>query len=399
MRADVDNGFRALQLVRGRPTLEIMSASDGNGAKLGLRGECVVLFAFDVGQSVDLARAEQLFVGFERLDRLVVRGAASTEIQAVPRPLRLRRRGESVRLGSREVAFDLDVWLYDFGGLSVAYTLRHEGELATWIALSVELQASRELVDDARLRVAALLQSIAPAIAKPDLSATLEDYLIYRFDPPSGRGGAELWCDARAADLARLLRAERAELSQQEVADALGSRVAFGTTDLAIVDWNAAVLFDTEPDELIAVLEFANLQLCELRFLDRQLDRSLDDAYDSLVERVWRGVHLPGAFDRELSRVSRHQVDAAVLYERVTNALKLYNDQYLARVYRQASARLRLAEWSANILRKLETLDGVYQKIQDRAESRRMEALEWIIIVLIAISMILPFVPGYGGGH
>lgn len=361
------------------------------------RGECVVLFAFDVGQSVDLGVAEKLFVGFERLDRLVVRGAASTEIQAVPRPLRLRRKGERVEIGGRTREAELDVWLYDFGGLSVAYTLRHEGELASWIALAAELQSSRGPVEDARARVAALLERIAPAIEKPDLASTLEDYVIFRFDPPAERGAAERWCDARASDLARLLRAELGELSGQEIADALSSRVAFGTTDLAIVDWNAAVLFDAEPDEVIAVLEFANLQLCELRFLDRQLDQALDQAYDSLVKRPWRGLHLPGAFDRERARVSRHQVDAAVLYERVTNALKLYNDQYLARVYRQASTRLRLAEWSANILRKLETLDGIYQKLLDRAESRRMEVLEWIIIILIAISMILPFVPGYGG--
>ncbi|MCK6448580.1 MAG: hypothetical protein L6Q99_19485 [Planctomycetes bacterium] len=385
--------------------MEALDIETGNDV---LRGDCIVLFAFDVGQSVDLARAETMVVGFERLDRLVVRGAASTEIQAVPRPLRLRRVGEQLRLGERlrlgeqprvgeqglEVA--LDVWVYDFGGLSVAYRFTHAGPLATWIELATDVLASRELVQDARARVAALLASISSAIEKPDLSATLEDYVIFRFDPPSARGAAERWCDARAADLARLLRAEAGELSGQEVADALSSRVAFGTTDLAIVDWNAAVLFDSEPEELVAVLEFANLQLCELRFLDRQLDHALDQAYESLIRRVWRGVHLPGAFDRELARVSRHQVDAAVLYERVTNALKLYNDQYLARVYRQASTRLRLAEWSANILRKLETLDGIYQKIQDRAESRRMEALEWIIIVLIAISMVLPFLPGYG---
>lgn len=374
-----------------------VASVSGQVSERALRGECVVLFAFDVGQSVDLARAETLFVGFQRLDRLVVRGAASTEIQAVPRPLRLRRGGERVRVGARELPAALDVWLYDFGGLSLAYTLEHEGSLAQWVVLATEIAASRELVRDARARVAELLASIAGSIQKPDLAATLEDYVIFRFDPPSGQGAAERWCDERSHDLARLLRAEGGELSGQEVADALASRVAFGTTDLAIVDWNAAVLFDTEPDEVLAVLEFANLQLCELRFLDRQLDQALDDAYESLVRRVWRRLRLPGAFDRELARVSRHQVDAAVLYERVTNALKLYNDLYLARVYRQASTRLRLAEWSANILRKLETLEGIYQKVQDRTESRRMEALEWIIIVLIAISIVLPFLPWYGG--
>jgi hypothetical protein len=49
-------------------------------------------------------------------------------------------------------------------------------------------------------------------------------------------------------------------------------------------------------------------------------------------------------------------------------------------------------DWDGSILRKLETLEGIYQKISDQVVSRRMEVLEWIIIFLIAISIILPFV-------
>jgi uncharacterized Rmd1/YagE family protein len=33
----------------------------------------------------------------------------------------------------------------------------------------------------------------------------------------------------------------------------------------------------------------------------------------------------------------------------------------------------------------------------DNAGNRRMEILEWIIIILIAISIILPFIPGFPG--
>ena len=66
-------------------------------------------------------------------------------------------------------------------------------------------------------------------------------------------------------------------------------------------------------------------------------------------------------------------------------------DQYLARVYRLASQRFHLAEWDTSILRKLHTLESIYTKIADRATNRRMETLEWIIIVLIAFSILLPF--------
>jgi uncharacterized Rmd1/YagE family protein len=77
----------------------------------------------------------------------------------------------------------------------------------------------------------------------------------------------------------------------------------------------------------------------------------------------------------------------------VNNTLKLLGDQYLARVYRTANQRFHLKEWDESILRKLETLESIYEKISDQASNRRMEMLEWVIIILIAFSIALEFVP------
>jgi len=85
-------------------------------------------------------------------------------------------------------------------------------------------------------------------------------------------------------------------------------------------------------------------------------------------------------------------VDSAILFEGVNNVLKLLGDQYLARVYRLTAQRFHLTEWDASILRKLETLESIYQKISDQVASRRTELLEWIVIILIAIEIILPFI-------
>jgi uncharacterized Rmd1/YagE family protein len=51
----------------------------------------------------------------------------------------------------------------------------------------------------------------------------------------------------------------------------------------------------------------------------------------------------------------------------------------------------------ASILRKLQTLESIYEKMADQAATQRMEILEWIIIILIAVSILLPFVPGLPG--
>ena len=110
------------------------------------------------------------------------------------------------------------------------------------------------------------------------------------------------------------------------------------------------------------------------------------------ADRSWTRLRLPGRARAELRRVAQLQVDAAILHERVNNALKLLGDQYLARAHRASALRFRLAEWNSGILRKLETIESVYDKVHDHAAQIRMEVLEWIIIALIALETVLSLI-------
>jgi hypothetical protein len=166
---------------------------------------------------------------------------------------------------------------------------------------------------------------------------------------------------------------------------------------MTIVDWHAAVVIDRQGEDVRSVLEFANVELLEMRYLDQRLDDALDHAYETLLRRRWRPLDVFGSYRADLRRIARLQVDSAVLFEGVNNALKLLGDQYLARVYRIVSQRFHLTEWDASILRKLQTLESIYEKVADQATAHRMEVLEWIIIILIAVSILLPFVPGMPG--
>ena len=58
--------------------------------------------------------------------------------------------------------------------------------------------------------------------------------------------------------LAQTLRAETRELSEGEVADAMSRRISFGRDDLTVVDWNSAIVIDTEAEDIMAILEFAS---------------------------------------------------------------------------------------------------------------------------------------------
>jgi len=353
------------------------------------KGFVHVVFAYDVGLGVDLERCRRSVSELTELAQIKHKGHAPAYFQFDPPPLRILQEAAPIEIAGRSTAPTVDLTVYDFGGVSVRYTMAFEGSLEEMIALSCVLSETNLFRSDSRARVAHLLAVIESAVDRPHIAELTEDYLIFQIEQFTGGVALEDLWTTHASATARLLRAERDPMSEQEIADALAVRIAFGREDVALVDWNAALLVDREAEDVRSVLEFANLQLLEMRFLDSALDRALDRSYEVIQAEQGFAARLRTRRLRfDLAKIGRFQVDGAILFERVGNALKLLGDQYLARVYRGASQRYRLAEWNAGILRKLETIESIYQKVHDRSSAARTEVLEWIVIILIAIEVV-----------
>lgn len=359
------------------------------------KGTCHALFAYDIGLSINLAEAERHIAESTERGRLRHKARAPQYFDYRPAPLRLLQEGGGFAVGLYQSSPTVEVMVYDFGAVTITYRFPLNGPFEPLLDLSESLYENEQLLAESRARVDHLVRILSPAIERPRIADEVEDYLVFAIDSYQPIAGDPPWL-SEEKHLARILRAERTPLSLQETADALSCRISYGPEDAALIDWNAAVLFGKDMDDVRAVLEFANVELLEMRMLDEQLDRALDQAYEVLTRQPqWLG--LPGFYEKDTTHIAQLQVDAALLFERVTNTLKLLGDQYLARVYRLASQRFHLEAWDASILRKLQTLDSIYGKMFNRAGTRRMEYLEWIIIILIALSIAVSVLPL--GGH
>jgi len=351
------------------------------------RGTCYPLFAYEVAYAIDLDAAERQVLAAKERQTVKSKRRAPASFEYRPAPLRVVQRGSPVAVGSYLAAADVEVVLYDFGAVSVSYSLPLAGPLRDLAPLAADLWGNRDLLADSRRHVERLLGTLGPAAVRPHIADFVEDYTVFQIEAFTERcDAARLWTE-QAGVVAQILRAEPHSLSQQEVADATGTPLSFGPGDVTFIDPDAALIFDPEGDDVRAVLEFANTQLLEMRFLDSQLDAALERAY-TIVSRRPRLGPLP-PYGPGLEQVARLQVDGAILFERVTNALKLIGEQYLARVYGYVSRRFRIGEWDATITRKLQTIESVYAKVADRAATRRMETLEWIIIALFVLSIVI----------
>lgn len=396
------------------------------------------MFAFDIGSSIDLQAAA---AGLGDASRAKLDGSGAPRMPAWfqfrPLPLTVRQPTPSINVAGLSVEPMADLTIYDFGAVSVSFliplppgSVRPDGT----VSLPALLPLGEALYENAVLRAAAfglvdwLTKALGPAVRRPCRSELVEDYMVYLLPSPVSAGEvadgrtieALLATEDFRRDIAQLLAAEVAPLSQQEVSDAVTGAVCFGLRDAVVADWAAAVVFGqpTQDDAgssvagaagsaiVLEVLRFANVELLEMRFMDDNLDEMLDEAYElqasgrlhtmnrrgqGSISRVLGMARdlLPGSRSADLEKLATLQVDAAILFESVGNALKLVGEPYLARVYRMAATRLHLSTFEANILRKQRTLDVIYQKAADSASGHRMEVLEWIVILLIGIEVVM----------
>jgi hypothetical protein len=347
--------------------------------------------AFDLGVEINLARAKQLIPAeFFELPR---QARTPTSIGYEPPPLRLGLERLTLSLpGVGDVVADADATVFDFGGASAALHIPWEASAATLSALARGLGEPAPLVKRAADALKTVYDQILPAIESPHWSELHEEYIVFQLLPEPPLPEVSRLLAEHAQWLAGLVRLDSVGFSSDEVQEALRLRLSYSASDLAIVDWAAAVIVDRQCDETLETMAFANLQLLEFRHIDRRLDLRLQDAYRLIhqLARTW----LPfwRSHTRPLRALGEFRVEVHEMMERSSNVLKLIGDQYLSRLHQILAARFHFDGWSQSVRHSLDALEGIYQVVADQAATLRSELLEWIIIALIALEIILVLV-------
>ncbi|HVA37358.1 MAG TPA: hypothetical protein VNJ51_07075 [Candidatus Dormibacteraeota bacterium] len=345
-------------------------------------------FIYDVADTVDLRRLDRIAgTGVEQAP-LQLRSVLSAAYIQFPTPPLAARLAPTSVLG-REAATRAKI--YDYGVVSLRLSLPYEGSWEGFARLAQRLRQGEELAGEAARLLEGLLAEIAPALAQPH-GRLVEDYFVLEvqeFEAPIG--ATELLASCASA-VASLVSAETEALGEDEQREALRVRFSYFERDLAVVQWDAAFIYDTrEGAEAIAdILEFANTQLVEFRAYDARLDAELDAIYamDIPRRRPNRLFELR-SLDRRAQLLRSLVVDVRELADRATNALKIIGDAYYARLYRGTAGRLSLGEWQGQVDSKLASINEVYRFLTDQAQNARAEFLEIVIIVLIAAEIVV----------
>jgi hypothetical protein len=354
-----------------------------------VRGTLHVHVAFDWGDEVDLDKARHL-VPSER-HALPRRRRTPSSIAFRPPPLRFMLDPLPLtfpELGDVRLVGEATV--FDFAGVSAALRVPFELSARRLVQLAGWLAEPATVVQAARNALQPLYEKLRPAIQDAAWAEDLsEEYFVFQFTPGDSFPDVAKLLQQYSAWLAGLTRLESEPLSAEESTEALRLHLSYGPEDLFVADWAAAVLVDRDCDETLQVIEYANLQLLEYRYIDNRLDDSVAEAFGVLHPPKRESLTFWRSHAGMLHEIGNLNLEASILFERSTNVLKLVGDQYLARVFQMLQRRFHAEQWRKSIQRKLEVVEDAYEIVSDEVHAVRTQVLEIIVVVLIAVEIIL----------
>src|SRR5437867_12240280 len=114
------------------------------------RGTCHIIFAYDIAFSIDLGEAERRITSARR-ETIKHKRRAPRYFEYRPAPLGITQQAERVRINEAfATEAQVDLVVYDFGGVTVIYRVAFSGENSRLLSLSESLYENEHLLADSR---------------------------------------------------------------------------------------------------------------------------------------------------------------------------------------------------------------------------------------------------------
>jgi hypothetical protein len=353
---------------------------------------------FDVADTIALEGCRALIsAGAVEIRRLSLRREGSEYIQLSDPPLWVDLGNRTLCVAGSSSVVRLSATLFHHGAISISVRVpvARGSSIEELIPVADELYDSKALDALALEEVGKLRKTLASTFEDAHLWDQNEGYTVIFVRAIDGGLTAEQVL--ASPGLARLLLGEvkERELSAGEEREVLEHHYSYTPQDLAIVEWNAAFVYEPSGStDIVDLLEIANAQLLELRYYDHVLDVELQRIYDVVGEKP--GSLLFSPYKRALRSQMQTLIELSEFLERVENALKIVGDVYLARVYEAGLQQLRISRWSEQVSRKHRLLMQTYGLLKGEVDQGRALTLEGLVVLLILIEIVMAL---FRAGH
>jgi hypothetical protein len=337
---------------------------------------------YDIGNEIDLKKLDEGLAAAHTPERASFTRVKPKSILMETPPLSFNLKPIALQRDGMEYALYATARVYDFGAVSICFTLEHSAAPPAALREMALRFAGQDGLDNLFSGALAQVREILfPALGTLPVEQNFyEDYTIYTADR-----------EDPALDPVVILLGEERLVSPQIREEILKYSLSYYTDDRTILSWDAALIISPEPArDIIELIEFANMQALELRHYDRALTQQMERMYDDIeaADRLSQFRRLQ-RYHRIMVRLMETQSEISDITEKVDNLIKVTEDVYYARVYAAALSVLRISQWRVSVNRRIEIIRQNYMMLSDEVNIQHSNFLEVVVIILIAIELVL----------
>ncbi len=279
--------------------------------------------------------------------------------------------------------------LYNFGVVSLRYRFPFKATLERIKKLIHDFDAlyRHKAIDDAR----SIFNQIREDIRHPRFFHLHNSYTLIQMDTQDDLGAYAIK-EQYGNEIATVLRFETEHLSEYKKNEILADAFGYYRGDLLVIDYDSALVYETDCGDLLDIFEFANMRNMELQYFDRVLDKQLNLIYERQPYKIpWRAYFpLLGMFSFDpVGELAKLKVDISVVSERLGSSVKFSEEPYYKEVYRILSEKLDFKSWQTSLDKKLEIIHDILEVHQNRVASVRYDMLNVLVVVLIFMEFVV----------
>lgn len=186
-------------------------------------------------------------------------------------------------------------------------------------------------------------------------------------------------------NLARFIRDLEKKISKTDADEILVSEVSYSNDDIAIVDWEGAVLIDNDGDfdSQLELIKIGNYQLMRYRILDQAIERSLND-----IRKFVDGKNRRIIGTSFVRTAIKNRLSILLDFDNVDQALLLVGDWYSAKLYKVIMREFYIEDWKNLVRNKIENLETMDTAVRDNLSyswSRILDFVQiagWLILLV-----------------
>ena len=180
---------------------------------------------------------------------------------------------------------------------------------------------------------------------------------------------------------------EEKEISKEQINNVLKYKTRFYKEDYSIIHWNGALTVDNdaEYDDLLYIIELANIQFIKLRAYDDYIDNYLSEYLNLTKKKFRKGLDIFNPISNMINNITKMRVELEQITDMMDNFEKFFGKWYMAKIYYLASSAFEIPRWKKLIESRLDTVDDLYTMINNEKNRKKMLFLNFLTLLLFVL--------------